>query len=181
MSITTDHPIGDEPIDTLRPEDLDVDPRDDIEALCLCALLWAPAGTAKRAVAILEAADFHRPIYAEIYGVIAGLVSAGAPHGTAMVATALEQGGDLAGHHGARISRALADTATAGADPISLGYYAKAVITGAYRRGYHAAAQSLAQAAAELPEDQLFEHLLTLGRERRTASQRITALRAADI
>ncbi|MFJ7723992.1 DNA helicase, partial [Rhodococcus erythropolis] len=35
----------------------------------------------------------------------------------------------------------------------------------------------LAQAAEELPEDQLFEHLLSIGRERRAASQRLAAIR----
>ncbi|WP_368680359.1 hypothetical protein R1X32_07355 (plasmid) [Rhodococcus opacus] len=48
--------------------------------------------------------------------------------GTAMVAAALEQDGRLTGHHGALLSRALADTTTAGADAIAVGYYAKAVI-----------------------------------------------------
>ena len=33
------------------------------------------------------------------------------------------------------------------------------------------------QAAEELPEDQLFEHLLSIGRERRAASQRLAAIR----
>lgn len=32
-------------------------------------------------------------------------------------------------------------------------------------------------AADELPEDQLFEHLLAIGRERRAASQRLAAVR----
>ena len=178
---TSDHVSAEEPVDVLRPDDVDADPREDIEALCLCALLWAPADTAARAVAIVETTDFHRPLNAELYGVIAALVREGAPHGAAMVATALERDGELAGHHGIRIARALTDIATAGADPVSLGYYAKAVVTRAYRRGYHEAAQSMAQAAAELPDDQLFDHLLAIGRERRTASRRLIALRAAEI
>ena len=53
--------------------------------------------------------------------------------------------------------------------------------TQAYRRGFRAAAQSLAQAADELPEDQLFEHLLSIGRERRTAYERLNTIREGQL
>ena len=56
-------------------------------------------------------------------------------------------------------------------------YYARAVIGAAYRRSYYAAAASLAQAAAELPEHELFAHLLSIGRAQRAASQRLSAVR----
>ncbi|NKS56548.1 DNA helicase [Rhodococcus hoagii] len=165
-----------EPADEIQPDDLADDPREDIEALCLCALLWAPADAAARIAAVLEPSDFYRPIYAELYTVIADLVRTGVPHGTAMVAAKLEQDGRLGGHTGQRLAKALTDVTLAGADGIAAGHYAHAVIRRAYRRGFHDAAQSLAQAAATLPEDQLFEHMVTLGTERRAATRRLAAI-----
>ncbi len=35
------------------------DPRTDIEALCLCALLWAPASAVTPIAGLLEPRDFH--------------------------------------------------------------------------------------------------------------------------
>lgn len=165
-----------DPADQIRADDLAEDPREDIEALCLCALLWAPADTAARIVDVLEHTDFHRPIYTELYDVIAELVRAKAPHGTAMVFAKLEQDGRLGGHAGQRLAKALTDVTLAGADGIAAGHYAHAVIRRAYRRGFHDAAQSLAQAAATLPEDQLFEHMVTLGTERRAATRRLASI-----
>ncbi len=52
----------------------------------------------------------------------------------------------------------------------------RAVLAQAYRRSFVDAAQSLAQAAQHLPEDQLFEHLLTIGRQQRTATERLRNL-----
>ncbi len=95
-----------------------------------------------------------------------------------MVAVKLEQDGRLGGHHGGRLTRALTDVTLAGADGIAAGHYAHAVITRAYRRGFHDVARSLAEAAETLPEDQLFEHMVTLGRERRTATERLEAIRS---
>ena len=44
-------------------EDLLEDPPTDMEALCLCTLLWASIGAANRVVGELTARDFHRPVY----------------------------------------------------------------------------------------------------------------------
>jgi len=73
----------------------------------------------------------------------------------------------------------LSEATIAGAVPETVGHYATAVLSAAYRRGYTHAATALAQAATELPEADLFDHLLTIGRERRTATQRLEQLRAA--
>jgi len=53
------------------------------------------------------------------------------------------------------------------------------VVTAACRRGFHAAATALTQGAQQLPTDDLFDHLLTTGRERRTATTRLQQLRDA--
>ncbi|NKS54413.1 DNA helicase [Rhodococcus hoagii] len=167
-----------EPGDEISADDLTDDPREDVEALCLCALLWTTPATAARIVDTLTTADFYRPIYAELYDVIASLVRSGAPHEAPMVAVKLEQDGRLGGHHGGRLTRALTDVTLAGADGIAAGHYAHAVITRAYRRGFHDVARSLAEAAETLPEDQLFEHMVTLGRERRAATERLESIRS---
>jgi len=57
--------------------------------------------------------------------------------------------------------------------PEAAGHYAITVVCAAYRRGFHAAATSLTEAAAQLPQDQLFPHLLSIGRAQRTATQRL--------
>jgi len=54
-----------------------------------------------------------------------------------------------------------------------VGHYARAVIGAASRRSYYAA-------AAELPEHELFEHLVSIGRAQRAASQRLSAVRVGS-
>jgi len=53
------NPRPDDPVDV---DDLVDDPRTDVEALALGALLWAPAAEARRVTAVLTGADFARPI-----------------------------------------------------------------------------------------------------------------------
>ena len=55
-----------------------------------------------------------------------------------------------------------------------MGHYAVAVLSAAYRRGFHQAAQSMTVAAEQLPEDQLFEHLLSIGCAQRAATHGCT-------
>nr|WP_271209132.1 DnaB-like helicase N-terminal domain-containing protein [Rhodococcus wratislaviensis]GLK33590.1 hypothetical protein GCM10017611_04320 [Rhodococcus wratislaviensis] len=141
--------------DQIQVGDIDTNTHTDVEALCLCALLWAPGEAAARAVAALETADFERPIHRELFSVISRLVRTGKPHGTTMVAAELERTGNLAGHRGAERSRHLANITTRGADHVALDHYARTVVSQAYRRSFRAAAESLAQAAEQLPEDQL--------------------------
>jgi len=75
--------------------------------------------------------------------------------------------GRAGGHHGTQLTRALSGATIAGAAPESVGHYAVAVLSAAYRRGFHQAAKSMAQAAEQLPQDALFEHLLVIGRTQR--------------
>jgi hypothetical protein len=64
----------------------------------------------------------------------------------------------------------------AGGPAEAAGHYARAVVSAAYRRGFYAAGAAITQAAAELPQDQLFEHLVAIGRERRTATDRLNRI-----
>lgn len=161
----------------LEVGDLVEDPRTDVEALCLCALLWAPAPAAAAVTKLLSAADFHDPTHGDLFTVLAVQIHAGRPHDPASIAAALTDTGQAAGHHGTQLTRGLALATTAGAAPEAAGHYALAVATAAYRRGFHAAATSLTQAAQQLPTDDLFDHLLTVGRARRTATTRLQHLR----
>jgi len=74
-----------------------------------------------------------------------------------------------------QLTRALSGATIAGTAPESVGHYAVAVLSAAYRRGFHQAAKSMAQAAEQLPQDALFEHLLVIGRAQRGATERLHA------
>ena len=153
--------------------DLLDDPRTDAEALCLCALLWTTTTVAVHVVDALVHTDFDRAMYGELLDVIATQVRAGKPHDPASVAAALTQSGRTAGHQGQQLARALTEVTMAGGSPEAAGHYAITVLSAAYRRGFHTAAASMTAAAAHLPHDQLFEHLLSIGRAQRTATQRL--------
>lgn len=164
----------------LTEEDVvDYDPRVSVEAQLLCSLLWVGTGSpeSRRVVDTLTATDFYRPVHAELFTVIADLVVAGRPHDSAAVFTTLQKEGRVGGHLGKQLTKALADITTVGVPAGAIEHYLDAVLTQAYRRGFRAAAQSLTEAAETLPEDQLFEHLLTIGRERRAATNRLRRIR----
>jgi len=173
----SDHGGGPEPV--LEVSDFLDDPRTDVEALCLCALLWAPTAAAATVTEMLEPADFHDPTHGDLFTLLATQVRAGRPHDPASLAAALTDTGQAAGHHGTLLTRALARASAAGAVPEAGGHYALAVATAAYRRGFHTAATALTQGAQQLPTDDLFDHLLTIGRERRTDTIRLQHLRDA--
>jgi len=153
--------------------DLLDDPRTDVEALCLCALLWSATDIASDVSDLLRSTDFDRGVYGELFEVITGQVRTGAPHDPASIASRLTQSGRTGGHRGARLTRALSEATIAGAVPETVGHYAVAVLSAAYRRGFHRAAQSMAAAAEQLPQDALFEHLLSIGKAQRAATERL--------
>ena len=155
--------------DSIQVGDLLEDPLTDAEALCLCSLLWSPAPTARAITTTLSSGDFHRPVYGELFQAIAEQVAAGVPHDPASIAAVLTQAGKTAGHRGTQLARAT----MAGSPPEAVGHYALAVASAAYRRGFHTAAAALAQAAEQLPQDQLFDHLVSIGREERTATEHL--------
>lgn len=161
--------------------DLDPDPMEDLEEQCVCALLWAHPGAAKLVTDHLRAEDFHLPIYRELFEVIAALVDERAPHGTAMVAARLDRDGRLGGYAGDRLRRGLVAATTAGADGATVGYYARAVASAAYRRSFRDAGLAIAEAAETLPEADLFAHMVTLGTRQRAAAARLAALTEAGL
>lgn len=69
------------------------DPRTDAEALCLCSLLWSSPAVARTIVAALTGSDFERPVYGELFTVIAEQVQTNTPHDPASIAAALTQAG----------------------------------------------------------------------------------------
>jgi len=161
---------GGEPIEV---GDLLDDPRTDVEALCLCALLWSPTDIAGQVSDLLNGTDFDRVVYGELFEVITAQVQTGAPHDPGSIASRLTQSGRAGGHRGAQLTRALSEATIAGAAPSAVGHYIVAVLSAAYRRSFHLAAQSMAQAAEQLPQDQLFEHLLSIGKAQRAATERL--------
>ena len=147
---------------------LDLDP----EAQCLCALLWAPADIADQVVSVLRVDDFYRPAYGELYGVIARLVRAGQPHTGSLVLAELQRAGTMSGH----LSRTLLEVTLADARAHDATPYARAVLGQSYRRGYAAAATRLAQIAETAHEEDLYELMCQLGRDRRDAKQRLDSI-----
>ncbi len=156
--------------------DLLDDPRTDAEALCLCALLWTTTTVAVHVVDALVNTDFERAVYGELFEMIATQVRAGKPHDPASIAAGLTQGGRAAGHRGQQLVRALTAVTMAGGSPEAAGHYAITVVSAAYRRGFHTAAASLTEAAEQLPQDQLFEHLVSIGRAQRAATERLRTI-----
>jgi len=159
--------------DLIEVGDLLDDPRTDVEALCLCALLWSATDVAGRVSDLLCSTDFDRGVYGELFEVITAQVRSGAPHDPASIAATLTQSGRTGGHRGARLTRALSEATIAGAVPETVGHYAVAVLSASYRRSFHLAARSLTAAAEQLPQDQLFDHLLSIGRAQRAATERL--------
>jgi len=70
-----DHVDAEEPIEV---GDLLDDPRTDVEALCLCALLWSATDTASDVSDLLCSTDFDRGVYGELFEVITAQVRTGA-------------------------------------------------------------------------------------------------------
>ncbi len=159
-----------EPIEV---RDLLDDPRTDVEALSLCALLWSAADTASDVSDLLCSTDFERGLYGELFEVITAQVRSGAPHDPASIAATLTQSGRTGGHRGAQLTRALSSVTIAGAVAETVGHYALAVLSAGYRRGFHLAARSMAAAAEQLPQDLLFDHLLSIGKAQRVATERL--------
>ena len=180
MTSPDGHPVleddpGAELDERLHVEDLTEDPRLDSEALCLCGLMWSTPAAAARVVDLLQADDFTRPAHAALFEILATELQHGRPADPASVAAVLTHQG--ARHHGGLVARALAAATTAGAAPEATGHHAVNVVTTAYRRSFHTAAAGLAQAAEQLPTDELFDHLVDTGRHQRTATERLQHLR----
>lgn len=150
-------------------DDLNYTPHLDVEAQTLCALLWASPAVARTVVDVLTANDFYRPIYSDLFTVIARLVDDGRPHSSVLVLAELQRTGKVSG----LLTRALTEVTLADAREHETTHYARAVLAQSYRRGYAAAAARLAQLAAEANEDELYEQLCVLGRERREAKTRL--------
>jgi replicative DNA helicase len=173
--MTEVHGHGEEPAaeydDRLDADDLTEDPRLDSEALCLCAVLWSTPATARTVLEHLVVEDFTRPAHRDLLELINDQLRHGRPHDPASIAAVLTRQGS--GHHGPLVARALADATAAGAAPESAGHHAVHVVSAAYRRSFHTAAAGLAQAAAQLPEHELFLHLVQVGRAQRAATERL--------
>ncbi|MBY6351665.1 DnaB-like helicase N-terminal domain-containing protein [Rhodococcoides corynebacterioides] len=89
-----------------------LDPRTDPESLTLCTLMWSTdTAAAARVTGALVPADFAEPAYAELFTVIAELVTSGQPHDPASIAAVLHRAGG--GQKDVPLRRARADVVTA--------------------------------------------------------------------
>lgn len=159
------------------------DPALDPEALLLCALMWSYRGEltsteVARITTTLTADDFDDPAHRRLFTVIAQLVADGTPHDGASVTGALIRSG-AEGDKDGPLRKRLLGIVTAGADGLTATHYADLVISQAYRRSFHTAGTAITAAAQELPEEDLFEHMLEYGRRQRAALNRLNTFRAA--
>ncbi|WP_042575131.1 DnaB-like helicase N-terminal domain-containing protein [Rhodococcus sp. MEB064] len=154
-----------------------LDPRTDPESLTLCALMWSTdTAAAVRVTDALVPADFAEPAYAELFTVIADLVTTGQPHDPASVAAVLHRAGG--GQKNAPLRRALADVVTADTTGSSAAvHYADIVLSQSYRRSFHVTGQRLIQAAEQGPEEELFDYMVQLGTAQRAAWKRLNTFR----
>ena len=158
----------------------ELDPRTDPESLTLCALMWsAESADTTRVAAALTPGDFASPAHAELFTVIADLITENRPHDPASVAAVIHRGGG--GQKDAPLRRVLADVVTADAPAVSAVHYADIVLSQSYRRSFHIAGQRITQAAEQGPEEELFDYMVQLGRRQRTAWNRLNAFRAGGM
>lgn len=180
---TTDNPHAD-----LAPVETDYDdsaaayePATDPEALLLCALMWSytPAGEnteIRRITTTVTADDFDDVAYGRLFAVVAELVTEHRPHDPASVSDALIR----SGAHGAKdapLRRRLNGVITAGADALTITHYAEIVLSQAYRRSFHTVGAAITAAAEQLPEEDLFSHMVEHGRRQRAAFDRLNTFR----
>lgn len=171
-----------EPVDQDATDvELAHEPATDPEALLLRALMWSAhtGGVAtedQRITAIVTAEDFDDVAYRRMFVVIAGLALAGEPYDQASVTAAFMRSGS-GGAKDAPLRRRLNEVITAGADGFTASHYADIVLSQSYRRSYRTVAASIVQAAEELPEEYLFDHLVEYGRAQRALWQRLNAFR----
>lgn len=156
-------------------------PSTDPEALLLSALMWSnhpagPTAETQRIIAAVTAADFDAAAYVRLYEVIAALVVAGEQHDPASVTHALARAGS-SGHTGDSLRHRLTGVATAGGHAAAAAHYADMVLSQAYRRSYRTVGDAIAQAAEELPEEQLFDHMVEHGRTQRALWNRLNTFR----
>lgn len=157
------------------------DPATDPEALLLCALMWSAqtGGVPTEDQLITEtmtADDFDDVLYRRVFTVVADLVAAGDPYDPASVSAAFMRSGSD-GAKDAPLRRRLNEVITAGASGAAATHYADIVLSQAYRRSYRTVAASIVHATEELPEEDLFDHLLEHGRAQRALWQRLNTFR----
>lgn len=170
-----------------RNDDTDVDGsgtydlHTDPEALLLCALMWsyhpnADTSEIARITTTLTAADFEDHTHGRLFTLIADLVADAAPFDVPSVANALIRSGG-AGQKDGPLRKRLLNIGTLGAFAQNATNNADIVLSQSYRRSFHTTGRSIAQAADELPEEDLFDHMLEHGRRQRAAFNRLNTFR----
>lgn len=162
-------------------DEVSYNPATDPEALLLCALMWSnnTGGVVtedQRVASILTVDDFDNPAYRRMFTVITDLITAGQPYDPASVTAALMRSG-ADGAKDSALRRRLNEVITTGADGLAVVHYAGIVLSQSYRRSFHTAGQAIMQGAEELPEEDLFEHMLDYGRRQRAAFNRLNTFR----
>ncbi|MBM4493100.1 DNA helicase [Rhodococcus hoagii] len=142
----------------------------------LCAAMWTRDDTTLRfVVERMTEADFANPFHRPVFAAIRDAVLAGHPHDPASVSMALGRAGSQAVP--AAVHNHFRAALTLGSSAGALRYYAADVVAVAYRRSFHELAATMAHAAAEAAEDQLFPILVDMGTRQRSEMNRLHSLR----
>lgn len=177
-------------LDTAPPEDVDApeeygyDPRHDSEALLLSALLWAgqrgDLAPVRSALEVVAAGDFYRPHYAKLFSLIAERCDKGQPTDSATAVSRLAARGARDGMPARDATELMATLLNLQAQDLLARDYAEQVLSTSYRRQFQRMVSELAHIAADAPEEDLFEHLVDIGRQQRSAWERFTAHRSRE-
>lgn len=142
----------------------------------LCAAMWTrDEATLAFVVERMTEADFANPFHRPVFAAIRDAVRAGRPHDPASIGMALGRAGSEAAPPA--VHNHFRAALTLGSSTGALRYYAADVVALAYRRSFHDLAATMAHAAAEAAEDQLFPILVDLGTRQRGEMNRLHSLR----
>lgn len=182
MIAMSEFPDTPPPEDTDAQERPDYDPRHDSEALLLSAMLWAgqrgDLEPVRSAIEVVTAGDFYRPHYAKLFSLIAQRCNNGKPTDSATAVARLSALGTRDGMPARDAYDLMATLLNLQAQDLLAREYAEQVLSMSYRRQFQRMVADLSQIAAEAPEDALFEHLVVIGKQQRTAWQRFNERRA---
>lgn len=153
----------------------DYEARLDPEALLLCSLMWVegPAtGDMATILKYLSPHDFRRPAHGRLFELMQRQTEEGKLITPAALAGRIDANRDHRGWPDGHHEPLLVAILSLQALPVQAAFYADQVLAESYRRQYAHMTTTLAQAAREAPEQDLFAIMLQKGTEQRAAWER---------
>ena len=149
-------------------------PELDAEKVFLGALVHnTDRGVVAHSLAHVADDDLTTPVLRTILATIRHLVIEGRDHGPTRILATLTNAGQMGGHAGQQLGRALGDITTVTAHPEALHAYTGDVLSSALRRHFRTIAETNLEAAEHAPTDELFATYYNGGRTLRELENRI--------